>query len=112
VHDAVLLLQQAVTCTSRRMGAQAVPNTLWAFATMKQPLGVAQKPLLHALLRVSGKMNAQDVANTLWAMSKPEFHHSRVACHSCCAVSRSGCWSSLEAVPQVRRGLQWMKLQR
>ena len=52
------------------MTAQAVANTLWAFANMKVELGSAHEPMMNALDRVAGEMNAQDVANTLWAAAE------------------------------------------
>jgi hypothetical protein len=49
-HDVVFLLREAAVHTSHEMDAQAVANTSWAFATMKQPLGALQEPLMHAPL--------------------------------------------------------------
>jgi hypothetical protein len=48
---------------------------------------------------------------TLWATSTLKVHSSQVACHLCSAVIRIGRCFSQEEVPQVRQGLQWIKLQ-
>jgi hypothetical protein len=77
---------------------------------MEQPLGSAQEPLMHAILRVSGEMNSQNVANTLWAISKLKLQSGQVTPHLCNAVIRIGRFTR-QHVPQVRQGLHWMQLQ-
>jgi hypothetical protein len=57
------------TNTAASMHAQAVANTLWAFANMNLELGGAQEPLMHAVVRVSDSMNVLAVANTLLAFA-------------------------------------------